>query len=79
MNKQVQTSDARTLLAANIQRLRLQKGISQEKLAEMAGFHRTYMSQVERCIANPTLDNVQKIAVALAVPIASLLEPPNRG
>lgn len=76
MNKQVSVPDARTLLAANVQKLRLQMGMSQEKLAEMAGFHRTYMSQVERCIANPTVDNVQKIADVLAVPITKLFEVP---
>jgi transcriptional regulator with XRE-family HTH domain len=76
MNKQVLVPDALTLLAANVLKLRLQMGISQEKLAEMAGFHRTYMSQVERCIANPTVRNVQKIATILAVPVAKLFEVP---
>ena len=79
MNKQVHVPDSRTLFASNVKRLRLQKGISQEKLAEMAGFHRTYMSQVERCVANPSLDTVQKIASVLAVPVATLLETPKRG
>lgn len=76
MNKQVSVPDARTLLAVNVQKLRMQMGISQEKLAEMAGFHRTYMSQLERCVANPTVDNVQKIANILSVPITKLFEVP---
>lgn len=79
MNKQVPVPDARTLLAGNVLKLRLQMGISQEKLAAMAGFHRTYMSQVERRIANPAVDTVQKLADILGVPVASLFEVPKRG
>lgn len=39
----------------------------------MAGFQRTYVSQVERRVMNITLDNLQKIAVVLDVPVARLL------
>jgi transcriptional regulator with XRE-family HTH domain len=63
---------ARTLLAANVQRLRMEMGLSQEKLAELAGFHRTYVSQVERRVANATTDNIQKLADVLSVPVAEL-------
>jgi transcriptional regulator with XRE-family HTH domain len=48
---------ARTLV-----RLREEKGISQEALALEIGFHRTYISQLERSINSPTLRTVQKIA-----------------
>ena len=65
---------ARILLALNVQKLRTKLGVSQEKLAEMAGFHRTYVSQVERRLANATVDNVQKLADILAVPVAKLFE-----
>ncbi len=68
--------DARTLLAINVQQLRTKMGISQEKLAEMAGFHRTYVSQVERRVANATTDNIQKLADTLSVPVARLFELP---
>ena len=74
MNKNGKATVARTLLALNVQKLRTKLGISQEKLAEMAGFHRTYVSQVERRLANATVDNVQKLADILAVPVAKLFE-----
>ena len=74
MNKNGKATVARTLLALNVQKLRKKLGISQEKLAEMAGFHRTYVSQVERRLANATVDNVQKLADILAVPVAKLFE-----
>lgn len=74
MTKLKRVPDARTLLATNVQRLRLEMGISQEKLAEMAGFHRTYVSQLERRATNPTTDNVQKLADTLSVPVARLFE-----
>ena len=51
-------------------------GLSQEMLAELAGFHRTYVSQVERRVANTTADNVQRLADVLAVPVARLFELP---
>lgn len=76
MTKLKRVPDARTLLATNVQRLRTEMGISQEKLAEMAGFHRTYVSQVERRVTNPTTDNVQKLADTLSVPVARLFEVP---
>ena len=49
-------------------------GLSQEKLAELAGFHRTYVSQVERRLANVTTDNIQKLADVLSVTVAKLFE-----
>jgi len=76
MTKLERVPDARTLLAINVQQLRTKMGISQEKLAELAGFHRTYVSQVERRVANATTDNIQKLADTLSVPVASLFEAP---
>ena len=74
MNKRKLSPNARTLLAANVQRLRAGMGLSQEKLAELAGFHRTYVSQVERRLANVTTDNLQKLADVLSVTVAKLFE-----
>ena len=78
MNKQEKVPVARTLLATNVQKIRMQMGLSQEKLAEMAGFHRTYVSQVERSVANATTDNIQKLADVLSVPVARLFEAQKR-
>ncbi|TAH10721.1 MAG: XRE family transcriptional regulator [Curvibacter sp.] len=74
MQTKEQSTEARALLAANVQELRTKMGVSQEKLAEMAGFHRTYVSQVERRVANATVDNVQKLANTLGVPVQRLFE-----
>ena len=49
-------------------------GLSQEKLAETAGLHPTYVSMVERGVRNPTLDVAARIARALAVSLPRLIE-----
>lgn len=66
---------ARALLALNIIRLRGQRGWSQEALAFEAGLHRTFIAHVERQVRNISLDNIEKIAVALGVPIGDLFSP----
>ena len=76
MKKLEKVPSARTLLATNVQEIRIQMGLSQEKLAEMAGFHRTYVSQVERSVANATTDNIQKLADVLCVSVSRLFEVP---
>ncbi len=48
-----------------IRRLRIDLGVSQEELAQRAGIHRTYISQLERGIKSPTLIVLTKIAKAL--------------
>jgi transcriptional regulator with XRE-family HTH domain len=55
-------------------RLREQAGLSQERFAEKIGFHRTYVSAVEGCKRNVSLDNIDKIARALRVRAADLLK-----
>ncbi|REG59672.1 helix-turn-helix protein [Paraburkholderia sp. BL6669N2] len=64
----------RRRLALQVRRLRLEKKVSQERLSEDCGFHRTYISQVERAVTNITLDNLQKLAEALGVDPSRLLE-----
>jgi transcriptional regulator with XRE-family HTH domain len=75
MTKRKKAPTARELLAANVRRLREQTEVSQERLAEMAGFHRTYVSQVERGIVNITVDNIDALAATLKVPVHILLCP----
>ena len=55
------------IFATNVKTYRLEKNISQEKLAELAGLHRTYISAVERERRNISIDNIEKIAHALNV------------
>ena len=57
----------------NVQRIRKERNISQEKLAELAGLHRTYIGMIERAEKNITLCNIEKIANALNVQISELL------
>ena len=58
----------------NVQRYRKNLQLSQEKLAELAGVHRTYIGMIERAEKNITLCNMEKIAKALGVEIKELLE-----
>lgn len=66
---------ARELLALNIIRHRGKLGWSQEALAHEAGLHRTFVAHVERQARNISLDNIEKLAVALGVPVFELLMP----
>lgn len=69
-NKQ---GDPRLAFGQAVRKLRLSKGISQEKLAELAEIHRTYIGDVERGTRNISLLNMTKIAVALDVPLSRLI------
>lgn len=51
---------------------RQQLGISQEELAERAGLHRTYISDIERGARNISLESISKLAAALDLSISSL-------
>ncbi len=53
---------------------RLEKGMSQEKLAHKAGLHPTYIGQVERGEKNLTIQSLERITMALEVPISSMFE-----
>jgi len=48
---------------------RLKQKLSQEELARRAGVHRTYVGMIERAEKNITLENIEKISVALNMPI----------
>lgn len=67
--------EVRLRVAGNIRRLRLAKGLSQEKMAELADFHRTYVSQLERCVTNISVDGLERLAKVLGVDIVALLAP----
>lgn len=68
---------ARQRLSANLKILRGKAGWSQEALADSAGLHRTYVSQVERQVVNVSLDNIVLLAQALNVQPSSLLNEPS--
>ena len=57
-----------------IRSLREDKAVSQERLAEKSGLHRTYIGGVERGLRNPSLISLARIAEALGVGIAQLFD-----
>ena len=66
--------DVRHRLAANVKRLRKERGWSQEALADEARLDRTYISGIERIVRNPTVTVVGRVAVALGCRLGDLLD-----
>ena len=64
--------DLKSLLGNAIRTKRNDLGISQEELADRAGLHRTYISDIERGARNLSLESIDKLATALQISIASL-------
>ena len=64
----------RLILSKNMKKYREIVDISQEELAYRCGLHRTYISDVERCNRNISIDNIEKIAMALSVSPVDLLK-----
>lgn len=72
-------NEARKRVAANLRRVRIAAGYSQERLAQIAGFHRTYVSQIERCKLNVTIDAMWKLSELLEIDPAELLKSKSDG
>ena len=66
------TTNIRTRFGKHIFQLRTAKGYSQEKLAELADMHWTYLGGIERGERNPTLINIEKLARALEISLQDL-------
>lgn len=66
----------REIFALNLRKLRHDRGLSQEALADEAGIDRTYVSALERCVYSASLDTIGNLARALAVDPHELLLPP---
>ncbi|MDR1708247.1 MAG: helix-turn-helix domain-containing protein [Candidatus Accumulibacter sp.] len=66
---------ARKILAGKLRRLRAERKMSQEDLALEAELHRTFVAHVERGARNISIDNIEKLADALAVEVHELLRP----
>jgi CheY-like chemotaxis protein len=73
------TIDLKALLGLAIKTERCVLGISQEELAERAGLHRTYVSDVERGARNPSIASIEKLAQALQLSVASLFQRAGQG
>lgn len=66
-------ADVQIKLGERLREVRSKQGISQEKLAEIAGLHRTYVSSVERGERNISIVNIEKLATALGVSLKHLM------
>jgi transcriptional regulator with XRE-family HTH domain len=66
--------DLQRTLGKNLRAYRTARGLSQEALADQLGYHRTYMSGVERGVRNLTLKSVERIAEQLEIDPVELLQ-----
>jgi transcriptional regulator with XRE-family HTH domain len=67
--------DMRRLVGRNVLRIRKNKRITQERLAEISGFSQQYISGLEKGLRNPTVVTVYELSVALGVNYIDLLKP----
>ncbi len=70
--------DIRKQVGLSVQKIRRERGWSQEELAFESGLHRTYISGIERGARNPTLLVIDQLATALKISPARLLEPASK-
>lgn len=68
------THSALAQFGAHLRELRQQRGLSQERLAELAGLHRTYLGGIERGERNVSLMNLSAVARALGLSLSTLFE-----
>ena len=66
-------------MAWNLRRIRVQRGLSQERLAHEAEVDRSYVGGLERQEENPTVDVLDRLASMLEVPIAEFFREPRKG
>lgn len=66
----------RDTLGQNVRRLRRARNLSQEELAFEAEIDRTYVSQIERGVINPSLHVLWRVATTLKSDVADLLQEP---
>lgn len=68
--------NARQKLAMNMRRLRVERGVTQERLAADSGVDRAYVGGLERMSENPSIDVLDKLAGALEIEVGELLATP---
>jgi CheY-like chemotaxis protein/DNA-binding XRE family transcriptional regulator len=64
--------DLKRRFGSSVREWRSRRGISQEELAERAGLHRTYVSDIERGARNVSLESIEKLAGALEISVSTL-------
>lgn len=70
--------DVRKVIGLNAHRVRLEKGLSQEQVAERMGIDRAYVSGLERGKRNPTATTIWHLARALGIEPADLMKSPGK-
>lgn len=65
--------NSRQRFGANLKDVRLSKGLSQEDLADLCGLHRTCVGSVERGERSISIDNMERLADSLEVPLEKLI------
>lgn len=55
------------IVARNLRRVRKERGLSQEALADLVGINRNYVGMIERRENSPTVDMVERLALALEI------------
>jgi transcriptional regulator with XRE-family HTH domain len=75
MSRRATTRSSAVLLrfGTQVRKVRISRGFSQEKLGEIAGLDRTYVSGIERGLRNVSLRNIAVLARALGVTASDLL------
>lgn len=63
----------------SVRRMRLEQGLSQERVAEMCGMHRNYLGAVERAERTPSIVAADRIAKALGTTLAEMFDKLERG
>lgn len=71
--------DGRALLAWNLRRIRVKRGLSQERLAYDAEVDRSYVGCLERQKENPTIEVLERLAKTLGVGIVEFFKEPRKG
>jgi transcriptional regulator with XRE-family HTH domain len=69
----MQGADDRAEFGRRLRELRLERGLTQERLAELAGRDRTYIGQAERGFCNPSLTTIGTLARVLGVKKSDLI------
>ncbi|WP_312052049.1 helix-turn-helix domain-containing protein [Brevundimonas diminuta] len=67
--------DMRLLVGRNLKRIRVERGLTQEELAERSGFSQQYISDMERGRRNPTIVSLWELAQAIGVTPVDLITP----
>jgi transcriptional regulator with XRE-family HTH domain len=71
--------DAKEILAWNLRKMRVAKGLTQEALADEAGLERAYLGRIENGKENITLSQIDKLSTTLGTSVSELFRIPEVG